>query len=275
MRVAVSNIAWDPQHDTAVATMLRRLGVTGIEVAPTKAWPRPLESTSKERLGYRRTWEARGLPIVALQALLFGQNELSIFGSPEARRQAVDYLRGMIGLAADLGARVLVFGSPKNRRAAGLPAFTVRQQAHDVFRTLGVAAQQRGCVFCIEANPPQYDCDFVTRVDEAIALVQAVEHPGFGLHLDAGGMFLSGDDLTTTVSGCSSRIQHFHASEPFLAPIASQGHACLARALAANGYQQWVSLEMRTPAEQPLATLEAAVEQTVAFYGHPEAIHAY
>jgi sugar phosphate isomerase/epimerase len=267
MRIAVSNIAWAPEHDLEAASLLRRLGVEGLEVAPTKAWPRPLESTLQQRLAFRRTWEAQGLPVVAMQALLFGQAELSIFGPPPLRQRTIEYLQGMIGLAADLGARVLVFGSPKNRRAAGMPAETARQQACEVFRALGETALARGCIFCIEANPPEYDCDFVTRVDEAFSLVQSVNHPGFGLHLDAGGLLLSGEHLAGAVAGCSGRVEHFHASEPFLAPIGSSQHQVLAASLGAGGYGNWVSLEMRTPTEQPLATLETSVERVRSAYG--------
>ena len=39
MKLAVSNIAWPREQDAAVADLLAGLGVTGIEVAPTKISP--------------------------------------------------------------------------------------------------------------------------------------------------------------------------------------------------------------------------------------------
>ena len=87
MRLAVSNIAWPADQDAAVAGVLRDLGVTGIEVAPTKVWPRPLEASPTEIEDYRAFWEARGFEIVAAQALLFGRPDLTLFESEAARRQ--------------------------------------------------------------------------------------------------------------------------------------------------------------------------------------------
>ena len=47
----------------------------------------------------------------------------------------------------------------------------------------------------MEANPPEYGADFVTRAAEAIELVKAVNHPGFRLHLDTGCMTLANDPV--------------------------------------------------------------------------------
>ena len=95
--------------------VLPRFGIEGVEIAPTRVWSNPLASTSAHVSEQRRFWENRGLPIVALQSLLFGHPELTLFGTEEARAKLLTYLSGMVSLARDLGAEVLVFGSPKNR----------------------------------------------------------------------------------------------------------------------------------------------------------------
>ena len=43
MKLAVSNIAWEPDEDEAVYTLMQKYGVTGVEIAPTKIWDRPNE----------------------------------------------------------------------------------------------------------------------------------------------------------------------------------------------------------------------------------------
>ena len=100
--------------------VLRAHGITGIEVAPTKVWPKPLDATDAETVVYRRWWEDRGFRIVAAQSLLFGRPDLTVFGPPEIYRQTLDYLGGIVRLCARLGAEALVFGSPKNRRRGDL-----------------------------------------------------------------------------------------------------------------------------------------------------------
>jgi hypothetical protein len=47
-RLAISNIAWDPSEDDAVAAVLHRHGVTGVEIAPTKWRDRPLDAPPED-----------------------------------------------------------------------------------------------------------------------------------------------------------------------------------------------------------------------------------
>ena len=57
-RLAVSNIAWEPHEDDAVAEVLRREGVTGVEIAPTKWRPTPYDApprTSPTIVGVGKT----------------------------------------------------------------------------------------------------------------------------------------------------------------------------------------------------------------------------
>jgi len=247
MKCAISNIAWRADEDHAVADLLPRFGIQGVEIAPTRVWKDPLASTSAHVSEQRRFWENRGLPIVALQSLLFGHPELTLFGTEEARAKTLKYLFGMVSLARDLGAQVLVFGSPKNRKVGACSAAEIQSIAVNFFRELGNRAAQAGVCFCIEPNPPYYDCDFVTASADGLALVQAVNSPGFGLHLDAAAMTLAKEDPDVALSAAAGKIQHFHVSEKDLAPIGggSVDHARFAAALRKIKYSNWISVEMR------------------------------
>ena len=48
MRLAISNIAWDPVEDEAIAKLLRRFGVDAIDVAPGKYFPEPAKATEED-----------------------------------------------------------------------------------------------------------------------------------------------------------------------------------------------------------------------------------
>src|SRR5258708_16976960 len=135
MKLAVSNIAWPAGMDSLALPILSRHGATGIEIAPTKVWSRPIEVSEAEALAYRRQREGAGFEIVAFQALLFGQPQLSLFAEP--RRPFLDYVERIIQLASWLGARALVFGSPKNRRVGSLDPEKARVRAIEMFRALG------------------------------------------------------------------------------------------------------------------------------------------
>lgn len=248
MKLAVSNIAWPREQDDAVAAVLRKRGVTGIEIAPTKLWSNPLAASAAEVAACRRWWEQRGLRIVAAQALLFGRPDLTVFDSIDIRIQTSYYLRRIIARCAELGASALVFGSPKNRRIGSLPKAQAWPTAVEFFDSLATEAELFGAAVVLEANPPEYGADFVTRASEAVEFVRAVNRPGLRLHLDAACMTLANDPIRATFDDGFADLSHFHVSEPNLElPGGSDRveHAAFAAELRQRGYSHWVSLEMR------------------------------
>lgn len=251
MKLALSNIAWNSSDDAWVADMFRDRGIRAVEVAPTKIWPKPLEVSESEARRYRDFWRDRGVEIVAMQALLFGKPELAIFETAAKRREMLDYLDGIMRLASWLGCGPLVFGSPKNRRVGDLDRTAAWSIAVDFFRSAGELAQSHGVCLCIEPNPPQYACDFVTNSTDGRRLVDEVGHPGFGLHLDAAGMTMAGESIADVLPKHAGMIRHFHASEPELGRLALGGvrHDDAAMALRAAGYSGFCSVEMRYPPE--------------------------
>jgi sugar phosphate isomerase/epimerase len=257
IQLAISNLAWPVEADAAVSGVLKRCGVRGVELAPTKVWPKPLEVSESAVREYRSRWEQHGLRVVALQAILFGRPDLTVFESDETRAETQAYLAGMCRLAGWLGAEVLVFGSPKNRLVGAMPPAVAESVASEFFRRVGEFAAKYGTAVCIEPNPVEYGCDFVTRAIDGVRLVERVNHPGFDLHLDAGGMTLSGDP-PELLTRHGRMLRHFHISEPHLQPIgrAHVDHASLAPALRAGGYERWVSIEMKP-------VLDAAPEEAV------------
>lgn len=269
MKLAISNIAWNAPLEPRVADHLQALGVTGIEIAPSKVHPRPLEATDADLARYRDFWESRGISIVAMQALLFGTNDLHLFRDDASRKAMRDYLAGICRFAGQVGAPALVFGSPKNRLKGELTL----SQAHDIaipfFREIAAIADREGTWMCIEHNPPEYGADFVTTSSDALALVTAVAQPGFGLHLDTGGLTLA-HETSDTLARAGTWWRHFHISEPNLAPIGDptapeasaidERHARYGKALKQSGYSGWISLEMKTlPDDSCLDRLTQAI----------------
>lgn len=269
MKIAVSNIAWPAGCDEEMADLLAELGATGVEVAPTKVWPVPPDATDAEVDAHRRMWESRGIAVVAAQALLFGRPDLTLFDDPDTRRKTLDYLRGVVRVCGRLGAKSLVFGSPKNRRAGGRDRETVWAEAVEFFGMLGEAAADHGTAVVMEANPPTYGADFVTRACEAAELVRAVNHPGFRLHLDSACMTMAGDDPDAVIPAAGQLLTHFHASEPQLAPVGDGpvDHARFAGCLKAIGYAGWVSIEMRQPDPFDAGVIRRAVAKVQEAYG--------
>lgn len=248
MRLSISNIAWKADEDELVIPVLQKMGLTEIEIAPTKFWEKPLQVTDSEVNDLKDVWSDKGISFVAMQSLLFGQNRLNLFSTNDSRQEMIHYLSGIISLAGKLGVKALVFGSPKNRNAGLLSLKERMEIAIPFFDQLGTFAIQAGVILCIEANPVQYGCDFITNTDEAISLVQEVGNPGFRLHLDTGAMELNEEDVSSVIERSMPYLQHFHISEPYLNLIGTGDtkHKEMATVLRALEYDKWVSIEMKS-----------------------------
>jgi sugar phosphate isomerase/epimerase len=251
-RFAFSNIAWAPHDDPEIFALLRENGVTGIEVAPTTIWPEWQSCTPAAAVRYRAFLLDEGFEVPALQALLYGRPQARLF---DGESEFLDHLAHVAEIAEGLGAKVAVLGAPgqRNRGARTWPqavghAVPVLRHAAEVFA-------DHGCCLCIEPNPHEYGCNFVCNALEGAELVQAVDHPGFKLHLDAAALFLEHEDLRAVLPAVAPMLRHFHLSEPqlgdFREPKAPHIHNL--RCLDEGGYAGWCSVEMRRP-NGPLAT---------------------
>ena len=255
MKLSISHIAWPPAKEDFYLGRLKGYGCTGLEIAPNRLWPEPLEASHKERLSFKRRVQACGLEIVSLHALLYQRRDLGLFREPEVEARTIAYLQGLCGLAADLGAKVLVFGSPKNRRRGALAYDEAMGRAAGFFGRIARTAAEEGVRLCIEPLGPG-ETDFISTAREGLALVEMVNHPGFGLHLDAKAVAEEGKDFSEILRPVIHRLEHFHINDPELVEVDSTGevdHLALGRALRNLGYRQYVSIEMRTLSEYPQA----------------------
>ena len=268
MKLAVSNLAWGREQDIAVGAVLLENGFAGIELAPTKYWSDLTKVSGSEIDEVKRSWIERGLSVCALQSLLFGRASASLFGEAAARAEFVEVIGAAIRIAGRLGAKALVFGSPKNRLKGERSTAEAIAECAPVFRELGSLAQRHETKLCVEPNPVAYGCDFITTSDEGALLVEAVGSPGFGLHLDAAGMQLSGEDLAGSIRRHAALISHFHLSAPQLGavgPGAGIDYSAALEALSSIGFSGWASIEMRPVSESDGTRNVAAVEAAVEF----------
>lgn len=262
MKLAVSNIAWSKEEEADVAALLKELGVTYIEVAPTKQWQDPTLATDEELQNYKDFWQSYGIEIVAFQSMLFNRPDLKIFEDESLRNETREYLNKFISIAPKLGAGVMVFGSPKNRQKGDLDDIKAEEVAVDFFTEIGNAASGSSTKFCIEPNAPQYACDFITNANQGINFVKKVNTQGFGLHLDIACMTLASDDITKSISSAGELIDHFHISSPMLESVVDRPdvhHREAAVALRNIGYSKFVSIEMKPSPDETLERVKEAV----------------
>ena len=262
MRISISNIAWEKDEEPEIAELLGRLGVTAVDVAPGKYFPDVAAASDSDIRKVRDWWEERGISIYGMQSLLFGTKGLNVFGGRESQERLLSHLGHVCRVAGGLGAKRLVFGSPKNRNRSGLSDKEADDIALRFFSRLGDIAQSHGIVITLEPNPVCYGTNWVTTTKEAYAFVKELGSPGIAMQLDTGTVTTNSED-TAEFSEVKDAVGHVHLSEPKLLPLslAPAEHDSVFRA-AAGIAPGTVTIEMLTKGQGDTAELvEASVRK--------------
>lgn len=273
MRLSISNLAWDPHKDGAIASLLQQYKIDAIDVAPGKYFSNFAEATDKEIASVKKWWATQGIEIIGMQSLLFGKASLNVFGSPEIQAQLLQHLNHVCRIGSGLGAPRLVFGSPKNRDRSGLSDTETLDIAIPFFRELGDIAQSHQVMVCLEPNPECYGANFMTNASETAQVVAQIDHPAIRMQFDTGAITINHEEPTAVLQSCADLIGHVHASEPNLIPIGDMDtdHAKLASAVAKFLPEKIVSIEMlATKTEDHLLSVERALRVVIQHYRNPE-----
>ncbi len=185
MRIALCNEVLRELPFERQADLAARLGYDGMELAPFTLGAEPHRLPSRERRRLRRLISDAGLQVVGLHWLLIVPAGLSITSAdPSARDRTLEVLRGLVGLCAELGGRVMVHGSPQQRRfAPGEDPVTARARGIELIATAAEAARAAGLVYCLEPQPPA-KTEFVNTVAEAAAIIAELGNPALKTMID-------------------------------------------------------------------------------------------
>lgn len=246
-KLAISNIGWRKDEDDEIYSLMQENNILGLEIAPSRVWDKPYEQDKSAIEGFSSSLEEKGISIVGFQSLLFGHPEFSIFQDNKTREITLEYLKKNIVLAGRLGAKALVFGSPKNRIRGKILEKDALEIAIPFFKELGEFSILNNTCFCIEPNPPIYGGDFILTTQEAIDLVKLVDRPGFKMNIDLGTISANNEDFRSTIINALSHAGHLHISEPFLEKIKMDmnKHETLKKILDETNYEKSVSIEMK------------------------------
>lgn len=246
VKFAVSNIALTAYDHAAELRRVAALGISGIEVAPSRVWKdsyRGLRPSDVAR--YKAELDAAGLEAVGLHSLFFDQPSLGLFRDPDGRAATLDFLVHLSGLCRDLGGRTLIWGG--GRKRGSVPAAEAVAETIGFMGELCRRIEGHGTVFCFEPLGPE-STDFINSALESLAIAAAVDHPALAVQLDAKALYQNDEVEPRTFASVAPRLVHFHANEPDLGVLGSSGlidHARLGALLREQDYRGFVSIEQR------------------------------
>jgi sugar phosphate isomerase/epimerase len=182
MRISLCNEVVRDLEFPAQCALAAALGYDGLEVAPfTLDAEAPHLLPASRRAELRRAAADAGTAITSLHWLLVAPAGLSITTADTATRaRTLDVMERLVALAADLGATLLVHGSPGARHVA---AEGDAARAEEAMALAGDVAARHGVTYCLEPLDAA-QTNWCTTVAEAAAIVNRIGNPALRTMLD-------------------------------------------------------------------------------------------
>ena len=217
MRISLCNEVIAGVPFAAQCDLAARLGYDGLELAPFTLSNEPHLLPPGERRSLRKAASDAGLAITGLHYLLRAPEGLSITSADRnVRERTLTVMRGLCGLAADLGATILVHGSPDQRRLDPADEQGCRQRGVDAFAAVAGAAAEVGVTYCVEPLS-RGQTPFVNTVAEAADVVRTLDHPALRTRSDCSAAGLTESESVPDLIGRwipSGLIAHVHFNDP-------------------------------------------------------------
>lgn len=204
----ISNLSWKHNDNIMMLNILKEYGINELEIAPYKYLNGNFDIIKRE------------FNIYSFQSILYPLNE-NLFESQLNRDKLEKHIIKIINIAESLDVKILVFGSPKNRKKNNLTYEESLNISIPFFKKLAEYAFSKNIVICIEPNPKIYDCDFIINSKQGKELVDKVNSYGFKLHLDIGCMLIENENILDTIKINLDILKHIHFSSPYLKTLLS------------------------------------------------------
>lgn len=246
-KYAICNETFGDWPQEKVFKFAAQCGYRGVEIAPFTIDPdvRKIAAATREQL--RQQAEQAGVELVALHWLLAKTSGFHLT-SPDAavRRETAAYLVELGRFCHDLGGKVMVFGSPKQRnllpgvsRAEGL------KYAVEVLRSALPTLAELGVILALEPLSHR-TTNFLSTAAEAVELAEMVDSPNCRLLLDCLAMSTESTPIPDLIRRHGKWLAHFHANDPNQRGpgMGNLDFLPIFQALRDIDYRGWVSVEV-------------------------------
>ncbi len=246
-------------------------GYEGIEIAPFTLGCEAGQVPMEKRREIRQLAKTCGLEVVGLHWLLAKTNGYHLT-SPDAavRKRTAAYLRDLIRLCADLGGKIMVFGSPQQRN---LPEGISQQQgvqfALEVFGSIVPDLKASGVVLALEPLTAD-ETNFLLTAEDTVDLIDQLGSEQIRLILDCKAMSAEKHPVRDLVDTYQPWLVHFHANDPNRQGpgFGKLDFKPIFKALSRIEYEGWVSVEVfdyspgvERLAKESLSYMEHCLEQ--------------
>lgn len=207
----------------------------------------------------RRLCASEGIVVSSICSIFFGTKRDLVAMDPAKRRMGVDYAKSVVDFAAEVGAPTINLApSPVGKIA---PVGTKEAEWANALKSLdevATYAQKAGIRTCLEPWN-RYETYFINRLDQAVALADAVGHANLGVMGDSFHMNIEDEAIAENYRAAGKKLFHVHfADSQRAAP--GKGHIDfrpIVKALIDIDYQGYIAFELLPAAADPFATLKS------------------
>ncbi len=224
-----------------------KAGYDGLEIAPFTLANSVTDVSAGERQKIRDAAARSHIEIAGIHWVLVKPEGLYI-NHPDAgiRKRTADYFCELVNFCGDLGGKVMVVGSPKQRNV--LPGVSPDQAwdwAAATFRDAVAVAENRAVTICFEPLAPT-ETNFINTAADALRFTEPFGSSNFKIILDAKAMCSESKPIPQIISESTPRFAHFHANDRNLKGpgFGEVDFKPIAAALKKAGYRGFVSVEV-------------------------------
>ncbi len=252
----------------------RQAGYDAVEIAPFTITNYVTDISATQRQQIRDDAARAGIAISGLHWVLVQAEGMYLnHPDPAVRARTARYFVDLVDCCADLGGRVVVVGSPKQRNILdGVTPDQAWTWATDTFRDAVRQAEDRSVTICFEPLAPS-ETNFVNTAADAIRFVRQLNSPSFKIILDVKAMCSEEKPIPQIIRDSSPHFGYFHANDRNLKGpgFGDVDFRPIAAALREVGYDGVVSVEVFKFEEGPeaIATRSIGYLKSVFTPGNP------
>jgi sugar phosphate isomerase/epimerase len=225
----------------------RRVGYDAVEIAPFTIANFVTEISPARRQEIRDDAARAGIAISGIHWVLVQAEGMYLnHTDPAVRARTARYFVDLVEFCADLGGKIIVVGSPKQRNILeGVTSEQAWTWAAGTFRDAVQRAEERGIIICFEPLAPS-ETNFINTAAEAVRFISQFNSPAFKIILDVKAMCSESRPIPQIIRESWPHFAYFHANDRNLKGpgFGDVDFRPIAAALREVGYTGTVSVEV-------------------------------
>jgi sugar phosphate isomerase/epimerase len=214
MQFAICNEIFQGWKIEDAISFAAKSGYDAIEIAPFTLAKYVTEIPAAERQRIRDMAKRAGIEVSGIHWVLVQAEGMYVTHPDSAIRQrTAKYFCDLVDFCADLGGKIIVVGSPKQRNLMeGISHEQGWDWATGVFRDAVMRAEERRITICFEPLAPS-ETNFINTAAEAIRFVKQLNTPHFRIILDVKAMSSESKPVPQIIAESAPYFAYFHAND--------------------------------------------------------------